>query len=446
MKLPGTTAPHGQTTATDFSAAQTTPLAPSAATAEGSQHVLTIVPFEEGERYGAAMETWFQACSEDTPFALELLGTSREQRFLLRASSDAQMTTLFKQFVAQYPQAEVTHVSPTADPLLLKPGEHALVGTFALLRPSYLPLKTWDGKELAEPGTDPLLGILAALEPLGEKERVITQLALVRAPDTWVSGDIRKAVEHPLQPERDAQAADQLGLVTSDTKEGMKLLAGIGVFLAAVLGYRWYQQHNTLALFLLGASVLAGIIGFLWWLIKRQQKPLYDMKLVAEKLMRAGFYTQLRVIAIGERASSPEEQLYTHLQRLETAYRQFSLASANGLYLKQVEAIGAEEKAASRLFDPSAAFPYWRPLLRFLHGRPGKEIWNSLELAGAFHLPQEISDLPLVRKLSVKQLLFPPELAAQIEQARDPLRPALIGYSTQGGRRVPVLEIGRAHV
>ncbi|MGH2510345.1 MAG: type IV secretion system DNA-binding domain-containing protein, partial [Ktedonobacteraceae bacterium] len=106
---------------------------------------------------------------------------------------------------------------------------------------------------------------------------------------------------------------------------------------------------------------------------------------------------------------------------------------------KKVEVVQAENKSASKLYNPSSAFPYWHPFLRFLHRGPGKEVWNGLELSGAFHLPQELADFPLVKRIAVKHLLFPPEIAAQIEQAQTPLPPALIGYSSQRGYRVPVL-------
>src|SRR5207248_2950878 len=99
-----------------------------------------------------AMETFFQACSTKGPFALELVGTSREQGFLLRASTEAQLTLLCKQFEAQYPQAEIIRLAPSADPLLLRTSEHAVIGEFRLASPSFLPLKTFTGKTLAEPG------------------------------------------------------------------------------------------------------------------------------------------------------------------------------------------------------------------------------------------------------------------------------------------------------
>src|SRR5712692_6887936 len=154
----------------------TTPFAPTRArartqpTPQGCAYLAQIVPCDEGERLAQAMENWFGASASDSPFALELAGTSSSQGFVLRASSEAQLTLLCKQFEAQYPQAEIHRIAPGADPLVLQPGEHALVGSFALAQPSWMPLKTFPGKALAEPGTDPLPALLAAMETVGEGE------------------------------------------------------------------------------------------------------------------------------------------------------------------------------------------------------------------------------------------------------------------------------------
>src|SRR5437016_11958718 len=99
--------------------------------AQGCPYVAVITPHEEGERQAQAMENWLQACATDEPFALELVGTEREQRFLLRASSEAQLTLLCKQLEAQYPQADIVRLDQAADPLVLSHDEHALVGAFA---------------------------------------------------------------------------------------------------------------------------------------------------------------------------------------------------------------------------------------------------------------------------------------------------------------------------
>ncbi len=134
---------------------------------QGGRFLALIMPSDEGERQAQAMENWFQACSSDEPFALELVGTRREQGFLLRASSETQLTMLCKQLEAQYPQAEIQRVVQHADPLILHAGEHAVVGEFSLTQPSYLPLKMFTGKVLAEPGADPLAGLLANMEAIG---------------------------------------------------------------------------------------------------------------------------------------------------------------------------------------------------------------------------------------------------------------------------------------
>src|SRR5438876_686500 len=103
----------------DTTQSTTTPITPIAPVSpEGSQHLALIVPHEEGQRQAEAMETWFQACSTDSPFALELVGTSKEQCFVLRASSEDQLILLSKQFEAQYPQAEISRIA--TDPLVLR--------------------------------------------------------------------------------------------------------------------------------------------------------------------------------------------------------------------------------------------------------------------------------------------------------------------------------------
>jgi hypothetical protein len=455
------------TTQQYLSSAPTIPLAPQEMTEgpQGESHLVMIVPHEEGERQAQAMETWFQACASDEPFALELVGTRREQGFVLRASSEAQLTLLSKQFEAQYPQAELHRIAPSADPLLVHSGEVAVVGEFALARASWMPLKTFSGRVLAEPGSDPLAGILAAMEPLGSGQRIICQLALVRAPDSWIAPDIRKAVEHPLQEERDALFTAQKGIQHNADGEGDLCALAIVMALLVLLGYRWYLAHAWLPIALLVAALIAGGVGWLWWKFSHARAAIYDMKLVAEKLMRQAFYCQLRVVVIGkapprsheeqkcragitpkERARAEqadrgqlEEQLRVHLLRLEVAYRQLSLASANSLFLKRVRHLEETSKQASGLTSAAHAFTYRHALLRLLHsGAWSRDVWNALELSGAFHLPQEMAEVPLVKRLAVKHLLASPEIANRIKYTRGPLPPALIGYSQHRGYRVPV--------
>ncbi|GHP00763.1 hypothetical protein KSF_108100 [Reticulibacter mediterranei] len=227
----------------------------------GSQHLAMIIPSDEGELQASAMENWFQACSSDEPFCLELVGTRREQGFVLRTSSQAQLTLLCKQFEAQYPQAEITRIAPSADPLLLRPGEHALIGEFTLAKAAWMPIKTFPAKALTEAGGDPLANLLAAMETVGAGERIISQLALVRAPDDWIAPALRKAVEHPLQQERDRFAASLKGGDGADLARGWRIFFGFFGVLAALWGYRWYREGAFLPLALLVVVAALAIIG-----------------------------------------------------------------------------------------------------------------------------------------------------------------------------------------
>ncbi|MBA2680410.1 MAG: hypothetical protein H0U76_18675 [Ktedonobacteraceae bacterium] len=436
-----TQTPH-KTQTNPLSEATTVSLAPvkqAFPTIEGCNHLALIVPSDEGELEAQAMENWFQACSSDEPFSLELTGTRREQGFVLRASSEAQMKLLCKQFQAQYPQAEIERIAPSADPLLLRPGEHAVVGEFSLAKEAWMPLKIFPAKALTEAGGDPLANLLASMETVGSGERIISQLVLVRAHDDWIAPAIRKAVEHPLQDERDKFAASLKGGDTSDLARGWRIFFCFFGVMAALWGYRWYRQGAFFPLTLLAVVALAAIIGGIIWWMKQGQKEIYDMKLVSDKLMRSAFYLQLRVVVIGREVTSSEEMLRERLKGMEVAYRQFSLASANSLVLKETYLINASAKQAMTLCSAERAFSYRRSLWRYLQPGWSKDICNSLELAGMFHLPQQFTDLPLIKRVSVKHLLFSPEVAHAVEQSQDPLPPVAIGYSKHRSYAVKVL-------
>lgn len=519
---------------------------PSVSPSSGNsgQCLALLIPSDEGELTAAAMENFFQACSSDDCFSLELVGTKREQGFVLRASSEVQYNLLCKQLEAQYPQCDIQRIAPSADPLLLQEGEHAIVGEFGLLQDSWAPIKTFSGDALSEPGADPLLGLLAAMESIGSGMRIIAQLALVRAPEQWLRADIRKSVEHPLQHERDQLMTQAKGTAPSDTAQGVRLIGLIGLIVGALLTYRAVQAHAWLPIGIVVAVALVAGVGYLWWMLGRNAHPIYDMKLVAEKMAKAGFYCQLRVMVIGEEPLVPPEredtareallhqleqqrlalhqemdtirtrvrtlqdqknqtprtdlpvrahldhqchmlktrlathrqtdkhlakqmraerrhlavrtkareqrhqeaiaeqqQRYTeHLTALEVAYRQYTMASANGFALNRIRPVRASDSAAAKLPTLSEAFTSTHWFLRLLHaGAFSKWVLNSLELAGLFHLPQEIADIPLVRRRSGRRLLASPEIAHQIQHTPAPQSPALVGYSRHRRYSIPVL-------
>src|SRR5439155_19068299 len=119
--------------------------------------------------------------------------------------------------------------------------------------------------------------------------------------------------EHPLQEERDAQAAafkggKGAGTASSETSEGLKIALLVAAGIVGYFGYRWYQEQAYLPLWLTPLTLLAGGIGLLWWRMRMQRRPIYDMKLVSEKLMREAFYCQLRVITKGSVPPLPQDE------------------------------------------------------------------------------------------------------------------------------------------
>nr|BBH92282.1 hypothetical protein KTA_04810 [Thermogemmatispora argillosa] len=394
-----------------------------------------LVPSDDpgGQRQAQAIENWLQACASDLPFALELVGTSQAQGFLLRSCEREQLQLLCRQLEALVPQVEVRWLSAMHDPLRLRPGEQALIGRFSLLAPSYLPIKTFSGKLLTE-GADPLPGLLAAMATVGPSQRVIAQVVLARAPDEWVSADLRKTVEHALQAERERYAQQAL----QDEAEGARVLALVGAAVLMLLASHWWQTHAWLPLLSLGLLGLMAGIGWLWWRLMRASPALYDQHAVAEKLARVGFYAQVRVIVIGP-ATASRTALTRVLHAMEAAYRQFTQPSSNGFALHRVQHIQAQDRHARQLPDVEAAFPYASLFRRMLHGGARSPwILNALEVAGLFHLPQPGTDLPLVRRSTHKALLLSPALAQQLLRHHRPFPPALLGYSTQRGYRIPV--------
>ena len=215
--------------------------------------VLQVVPPRTASsRDIAALETVMQGLALDTrhPVALEIARTESGRQFLVRATSRAALEHLAAQIQARYPQAIIQPLSD--DPLMLKPGEMV---TAIELRPgaaSYLPLRAFRERELPTEGTDPLLGLLAAMSHVPANMRVVTQLALLPLPPTWSQADRRRAVEHPLEPERLRQ---RRGMTTSgSTAPGAGAIIGMGMLVAFLL--LWYRFSRKLPPWILRAGTL----------------------------------------------------------------------------------------------------------------------------------------------------------------------------------------------
>jgi len=282
-----------------------------------------IPPRNASNRDIAALETVMQGLSLGVghPVALEIARTVRGRQFLLRATSPAAVEHLAAQVQARYPQASIQPFSD--DPLILEPEETVTAVELQPGAASYLPLRSWRERELPVAGTDPLLGLLAAVSHVPAHMRVIAQLALVPLSPTWSQGLRRRAVEHPLEPERQRQRRN-----TTTSGSSAPSTAGIiamGMLVALLLLWNRFSKQLPPWIVHAGALLLHGknphlsssqtmllVIGLIsiaialllglcminWVLRRFRQTSIYDMRLVAEKTGRSAYRARLRLFVI----------------------------------------------------------------------------------------------------------------------------------------------------
>ncbi len=302
---------------------------------QSEQHslVLQVVPPRSASnRDIAALETVMQglALGVRHPVALEIARTAKGRQFLLRATSPAALEHLAAQIQARYPQATIQPLSE--DPLNVKPGEAITAVELQPGAASYLPLRSWRERELPVAGTDPLLGLLAAVSHVPANMRVVAQLALLPLSPTWSQGHRRRAVEHPLEPERQRQRRN-----TTTSGSSAPSTAGIiamGMLVALLL--LWDRFSKRLPSWIVHAGLLSlhgknphlsssqttllviGLMGIVTaillalfmvnWLLRRfRQTSIYDMRLVAEKTGRSAYRARLRLFVITAREAAEGE-------------------------------------------------------------------------------------------------------------------------------------------
>lgn len=357
-------------------------------------------------------ENLLAAISRTEPFGLEIAGTREARWFLARSATPGMQRHLADQLSVAYPQAEIRDLDldkhPALDPARVGSNEQVAACTLLLRGPEYLPLRTFRDAEIDAvhaAQADPVLGILAALGELPQGWRGLVQYILQAAPDDWCKDYLRLAVEHPLAGERAAGNAD-----TSLTSVFM--LGGLlAVAMLGLQGYQWYLAGEWLALGILGVGGLLGIPSLIWLVRRLSQRTIYDARLVQEKVSRMAYVTQIR-LAVFAPADVPAADVRLRLDRLAATYRQFNLASGNGLIERSLD---------PRCRDLRALVPL--PSFR------ATAVLNTRELAGLWHLPQAQADVPLVERTTARQRLPLPITVA---------RGCRIGVSAHQGRSVPV--------
>jgi hypothetical protein len=346
------------------------------------------------------------------PFSLEIAATCNARWFLARTGSVAMRRHVENQMAVAYPQSQLRSLDleqhPGLDPGRIKADEQVAACTLVLRAPAYLPLRTFHDADVdatRSSQADPVLGILGALDDLPDGWRGLTQLVLQPAPDDWCRAYLRLAVEHPLASERasghgDTSLAPVFGLA--------------GLLIAGTLGvqaYHWYRLGDWSYLGFLVLGLMIGVPALAWLARHLTNRPIYDMRLVQEKVSRIAYLTQIRLSIVAP-ASVPRSEVEERLHRLSAAYRQFNLASGNGLVLHPLS-IESDKVQLLGL----------QPMVR------GSMVLNSRELAGLWHLPQAQADVPLLERTTSRQVLPMPFSVRN---------GCPIGASAHQGRRVPV--------
>ncbi|GHO59209.1 helicase HerA domain-containing protein [Ktedonobacter robiniae] len=431
-----------------------------------ASYALQIIPSSQKQDNPSAMAAAIGSLVLDQrhPLALELVGESHQRSLLIRATTQAALRHVQLQLRARYSHVQIKPVEPGADPFRLEAGEAASMLELRAGAASYLPLQTWEanGKQDAAASTDPVLGLLAALDAIPEEMRVVAQLALVPARAGWARRYQRKAIEHALEPER----REQQQLLSETRQEAGVPKTGMLLFLAGLLGIllvvkqhvvslpSWMRQpvHELLhgqvpALSSMQQSMLMG--GFIALLLlvfggfvlfdqfRRRlfQRPVYDMRLVASKTAHAAYHVRLRLYAINP-VSSREGNVHDHrndeqarleiLQGVVAAYRQYHLEAGN--YFVPVKASRwTTSRCLCGIQWRRWSWGWWSDVARSSH------LMSVESVADLWHLPDP-SLLPHLAQVAYRQHRSLPLPLPLAKAARDGIP---LGYCEHAGHRVP---------
>ncbi|BCL78091.1 hypothetical protein ccbrp13_05560 [Ktedonobacteria bacterium brp13] len=397
------------------------------------------------------------------PIALELAGTHERRIFIVRATTQAALTHVEALLRAQYPQSEIHPLREHDDPFQLAAHEEVTAVELIAGGGAYLPLRTW--KEEQKDGSDPLLGLLAALGRLPANTRVISQISLLPAASNWSRWNLRRAIENPLEPERQAKERQRMISIFTRDYVSNALILNIGLLVLFLFVARpWIPTWTLKAIIdlltgqnaLVSAAqrsellALAGVVGglelvvlLLYWLGRGifKRRALYDPKVVSQKISRMAYHTRLRLYVIGPKAEKSTDSLLTRLvgeyrQRtlrkdlllqMVAAYRQFNMANGAFFVPNRLSA-GAARRLITDKDKVTVLGGGWQ------HGLQRSRHMVSVDaLASLWHLPspEVLPELALVEHRRSRTMLIPPAVTQQCVGLPE------IGFSEHAGYRRP---------
>ncbi len=420
-----------------------------------------IPPLYASKGQTIALEATMQSLALDRrhPIALELAGTVERRSFIVRATSQTALDNVEALLRAQYPQSEMRMLSRQEDPFRLDAGEAITGVELTAGAAAFLPLRTW--QETQKEGSDPLLGLLAALGNIPERTRVIAQLSLTPAISDWARWYLRQSIESPLAQEREAKQRERMISFFAGGFNNV-LLVSIGVIAVLFLLVRSHlpswtwgaiieiatgkgahvpAAHISQLIFYVGAVLLLeGLILLLYmayhYVIRR--RGMYDPRVISQKVSRMAYRTRLRLYAIGPDEKNGEQlsqSRWSHgrvqakvrrelLLRVVAAYRQFHMANGAFFIPRRISAF----EMRSLLSVNTVGGAGWQRGLRGSH-----HMISVDALAALWHMPHPdaLPELALVEHRQARTFLISPTVTNRSKG----LQP--IGYSEHAGYHLP---------
>ena len=370
--------------------------------------LLAVTPPRTGERTLLGVENLLQSIAVPEPFSLELAGDMDGVTLMTRCLDDQ---VVRGQLAAHYPQARIRNVDPGDDPLRLGEGEQAWSITLRADGPEYVPLRTFRGDDLLDPGSDPLIALMGALSALYEGERVVARLMLRSLGPDWSQAHMDKAHKRPGMEPREPAYTFQTKPLQID---GITMaVLGIGA-LAALKGYLWVQDGEIWKAALLGVGTALGLAagGWAWWRWKKARNRVEDPILIQEKVSRIAFDAEIQIVAVVPTGTG-QQRAGELLGPVAAAYRHFDNPAGARFKVGRVR---------PTVPDPSMLHPAGPGLFG------ARSVLGVREVAALWHPPGAGDETPLVERSGSRGL---------IPSARGIRGGALVGDTT-AGKPMPV--------
>ena len=344
--------------------------------------LLEITPPRVGERNLLAVENMLGSVTAPEPFSLELAGDADRVAVMARCHDE---DVVRGQLAVHYPQSRTRGVAPEDDPLRLEEGEQAYTAVLRSSGPEYVPLRTFQDRDLTDPGSDPLLAPLGALSGLNPGERVVTRMRMRSLGPDWAVHHQRLAHERPATPP--PTQSTQPGAPSSAEPIRMAVLGVVA--LLGLKAYNWVQADETWKAVLMGIGLVALLIavGYVKARFFKPQRS-YPPALVAEKVSRIAFEADVQVTVIVPEAGG-EPRAGIIMKRVAAAYRHYDNPSGASFIVGELVPVDVMDTGLGP--EPPGLF-----------GR--RSVIGVREAAALWHPPAPADDTPSVERSGPRTL------------------------------------------